>query len=348
MRRSWSSSSKPLGLPSSTFKEQQYGLKTWFQPESPTVDIVFIHGLKGDRDNTWTAKNSELPWPQTLLPLKVPEARILTYGYDSQPMNIRSMVSNNRIDNHAMNLLTALATHRQEGNSKSRPVIFVAHSMGGLICQDMLVASKSSPEKHLQNVVDSTAGIVFLGTPHSGSALALYAERLAKFIGLVKTTNPRIIGVLRRDSEVLARIQSQFHSMIRLRASDGQDPINITCFYEELPLPGVGEVVPHSSAVLHGYTSIGVHSHHKDMVRFSSLDDPGFISVSGELERWARGLNASDHNKRKELMLEAWTSSGSRPHEDLQESRICIGGNVVKSNVVNGSQVIYGSLTFQD
>lgn len=50
------------------------------------------------------------------------------------------------------------------------------------------------------------------------------------------------MGVLRRDSEVLARIQDSFHTMVMARSKESLPPIEITCFYEELPLPGVGLV----------------------------------------------------------------------------------------------------------
>lgn len=106
----------------------------------------------------------------------------------------------------------------------------------------MLVAANASPEGHLQTIQAFTAGIIFMGTPHSGSALAHSAERLAKLLGVVMTTNPKIIRVLRKDSEVLARIQNEFHSLIRTRLQDPLSAIEITCFYEELPLPGIGEV----------------------------------------------------------------------------------------------------------
>ena len=72
---------------------------------------------------------------------------------------------------------------------------------------------------------------------------------LAKFLGLITQTNPRMLEVLKVDSEVLARIKEEFHSMISARGKKGARPIDITCFYEELPLPGVGEVSPCSSGL---------------------------------------------------------------------------------------------------
>ena len=79
--------------------------------------IIFIHGLTGDREKTWTAKGAAAPWPQTLLPLKVPDARILTFGYDAYIADWRGMVSQNRIGNHAMNLLAAIAAFRDDDDT---------------------------------------------------------------------------------------------------------------------------------------------------------------------------------------------------------------------------------------
>jgi protein SERAC1 len=104
------------------------------------------------------------------------------------------------------------------------------------------VASQQRPELHLQNILHSTRGIIFLGTPHHGAGLARWAEILATSIGMIKEANPKILQVLRQDSEVLGRIQDSFHTMIRARNMGRLQPINITCFYEELPLPGVGLV----------------------------------------------------------------------------------------------------------
>jgi hypothetical protein len=109
-----------------------------------------------------------------------------------------------------------------------------------------LVSSRQRHERHLQAILASTKGIIFLGTPHNGSSLAVWAERLSTSIGLIKQTNPHIVEVLRRDSEVLARIQDSFHAMIQSRTKQGLSAIEITCFYEEVPMPGVGLVCVHA------------------------------------------------------------------------------------------------------
>jgi hypothetical protein len=117
-----------------------------------------------------------------------------------------------------------------------------SHTLSWLTVAQALVASRQRPESHLQKILQCTRGIIFLGTPHHGSGLARWAEMLAKSIGFLKQTNPKILQVLQNDSEVLARIQDSFHAMVRARNQDRMQPIEITCFFEELPLPGIGDV----------------------------------------------------------------------------------------------------------
>ena len=81
-----------------------------------------------------------------------------------------------------------------------------------------------------------------MGTPHRGAGLAVWGEVLARSLGLIKQTNPAIVEVLTRKSEVLARIQDSFFTLVRSRDQDNLPPVEITCFFEELPLVGLGLV----------------------------------------------------------------------------------------------------------
>lgn len=48
------------------------------------------------------------------------------------------------------------------------------------------------------------------------------------------------MDVLKHDSEVLARIQDGFHAIVKEHSTAETPPIEVTCFYEELPVLGVG------------------------------------------------------------------------------------------------------------
>jgi triacylglycerol esterase/lipase EstA (alpha/beta hydrolase family) len=51
-----------------------------------------------------------------------------------------------------------------------RPVVFVTHSMGGLVVKQMLL--QAGQDAKCAHLVDQTSGIVFYSTPHFGSKLA--------------------------------------------------------------------------------------------------------------------------------------------------------------------------------
>ena len=78
-------------------------------------------------------------WPKELLPKRIPRARILTFGYDADVYHFWSKpASDNTIKNHGDNLTASLVGLRH-GNEETaaRPIIFVAHSLGGLVCAEV-------------------------------------------------------------------------------------------------------------------------------------------------------------------------------------------------------------------
>ena len=74
--------------------------------------IVFIHGLTGGRESTWTAKGAAACWPEVFLPNDLPDARIITYGYDADVVNFWSMASQNTVGDHGQKFLTSLTNLR--------------------------------------------------------------------------------------------------------------------------------------------------------------------------------------------------------------------------------------------
>lgn len=78
-------------------------------------------------------------WPRDLLPKKIPRARILTFGYDADVYHFWSKpASENTIKDHGNNLTASLVGLRLENDkTATRPIIFVAHSLGGLVCAEV-------------------------------------------------------------------------------------------------------------------------------------------------------------------------------------------------------------------
>jgi hypothetical protein len=264
------------------------GVEVLYDCPNATVDICFVHGLTGDRTTTWTAQGQYDPWPKKLLPSKLSSARILTYGYDAYVVR-GSVAGSNRLIDHATNLLNDLSTDRDLHKAASRPIIFVAHSLGGLVCKKAILRSRNNPDAHLRNIFNCTKGVIFMGTPHKGSWIADWAKISAGALGLVKSTNKSLLEILRTDNQLLEAIQVDFWSMIRDLRENGRR-LEVTCFFEELPLPVIGKVVSKDSATLEGYNQLSIHANHRDMVRFNSATDNGFRRLLGELVRWESEL----------------------------------------------------------
>ncbi|KAB5516895.1 Alpha/Beta hydrolase protein, partial [Coniochaeta sp. 2T2.1] len=171
-------------------------LKVVHRPElEPHVDIVFVHGLGGSSRATWS-KDRDLDyfWPLQFLrhePVIKDEARILTFGYNA---NFRPGSGKNKmaILDFAKELLFELKYAQDETaelpedlRMGERPIVFVVHSMGGLIVKEAYMQGQIDPT--FSNIVKSVSAIIFLSTPHRGTNLA---ETLNRILQVSFVANP--------------------------------------------------------------------------------------------------------------------------------------------------------------
>lgn len=130
--------------------------------ESFEVDVVAIHGLNGHAYGTWTHEITESLWLRDLLPEDLPGARIYTYSY---PSHVLFSTSKATISDYAQSLLVSLSAARV--GQERRPIIFIAHSLGGIVLKQALVSAKFDP--NYSPLLDNTRAILFFGTPHRGA-----------------------------------------------------------------------------------------------------------------------------------------------------------------------------------
>lgn len=128
-------STASLSLASQFTGDPNLGLKVLVdQPadRKDSVDIIALHGLNGDRDHTWTDRETGLNWlsHENCLPKDVPHARILTFGYNSKTYFSRAKSD---IQDFASELLAAIDTQRLSDTERRRPLLFLCHSLGGLV-----------------------------------------------------------------------------------------------------------------------------------------------------------------------------------------------------------------------
>jgi len=79
-----------------------------------------------------------------------------------------------------------------------RPVVFIAHSMGGILVKQILRHATSFGVDRWESIASRTAGVAFVATPHSGADLAGFAEiarlllRTNEQVGELRAHHPRL------------------------------------------------------------------------------------------------------------------------------------------------------------
>jgi pimeloyl-ACP methyl ester carboxylesterase len=136
-------------------------------------DIVFVHGLNGDARATWHPEGqAEESWPKWLCE-DIPEIKVWSVGYEASSFGWKG--STMPLADRAVNALVLLETY---GIGKEKPVVFITHSLGGLLVKEMLRKATNNSVSEGRQLAEHTKGVVFLSTPHSGSDLANFVDFL--------------------------------------------------------------------------------------------------------------------------------------------------------------------------
>ncbi|KAJ5590849.1 hypothetical protein N7450_004821 [Penicillium hetheringtonii] len=274
-----------------------FGLTQVYLPRDgpPTVDIVFVHGLNGHPHDSWTSKSTNCFWPVDLLPdiLAPLRPRILTYGYNANVTAFTDGASRDSIVSHAETLASNLAANRNLRGCTDRPIIFVCHSLGGLVVKRALIYSRSlSNEKieHLRSVYVSTFGVLFLGTPHNGSDIAKWGLLLHNICSAVMPkkfmeASPQLVKALRTNNETLQHINSLF--------ADIMSRFHIYLFHEtrSTDVRGTREIIVDEASAapyLEGVERMGIEADHSHMCKFDDENAPGYEVVAEAILRYSR------------------------------------------------------------
>ncbi|KAI0881123.1 uncharacterized protein GGS22DRAFT_192610 [Annulohypoxylon maeteangense] len=251
-------------------------LKILVDPSEPTVDIVAVHGLnpldkESHAEATWTSGGRL--WLRDLLPTRAPNARILLFGYNA---NVAFRTTAAGLREQAENLLNQLDRHRAE--EPSRPLIFICHSLGGLMVKRALVHSKA--DETYKMIWGSTYGIVFFGTPHKGGNHAGMGDMVAKIArSILGNPNNTFMSSLKKDSQFLDTITDDFRQLL--------EDFQILSFYETQPLGRLGIVVDQKSAVLGlpgtREKQLALEANHSNICKFSCGEDPRYQLVADNI-----------------------------------------------------------------
>ena len=181
------------------------------------------------------------------------------------------------------------------------PLVFVAHSLGGLVVKDALNQSAGEVNnKRLGDILAATFGVCFLGTPHRGSKSASVGRKMfrATEIFAAQRANTQLLQALEKNSETLERITKNFYETLKKH-----EGLQIFSFSEEREVRKFGVISavivdPDSARVGHGSEETGsIPANHREMAKFTSAQDTGFVRVKNVLNRWVREIQSAATRK---------------------------------------------------
>ncbi len=212
--------------------------------QDPVADVVFIHGLGGDAYGTWRHGETDLDsWP-CWVASEFPQLAVWSLGYAASPTRLARVLAwlghGDRDSGNSMSLpdragqVVDLLIHKGLGQ---RPLLFVCHSLGGLLAKHVLRKSADAGDAAKGRLAIATRGVLFLATPHTGAILASLLNQFRVLFGASVS-----IEDLRAHDAHLRDLYDWYR-----RAAPRQSIRTIT-YYETRPVKGIVPIVNPSSA----------------------------------------------------------------------------------------------------
>ncbi|RAR14369.1 WD40/YVTN repeat-like-containing domain [Stemphylium lycopersici] len=294
------------------------GLNTLFSSPQPLLDIIFVHGLQGGSRKTWSSsKRMEHFWPKEWLSRDpgFHHARVHSFGYRSDWTNTKSSILN--INHIAETLLASIQSSPSLRETPASKIIFVAHSMGGLLVKKAHIEAHGNP--NYQDIAGRIESIFFLGTPHKGSDSAKTAEllvALSPFHG-----DKPYVKDLQPTSVMIQTISNDFPRYSKR--------LQLFSFYETLETwAGKSKLIVSPDSAVLGYENeerISMNKNHRGICKFDTPKDPDFIllrnSLCRAMERIIEKATATRyaHDARMLRDLQEYLGVQDKPEDDLCE-----------------------------
>lgn len=196
------------------------------------ANVIFVHGINADSKTTWMPDNRLEGFPEESwlywLDQDIADIAVWTLSYPASASGWNGFTM--ELSDRADNIINLILNHPDL--DKNRSMIFVTHSMGGLLVKHILRRAKSGDYPNAESLVEQTKGIVFLSTPHRGSDLANFIERLAFVLPSVN------VKELKKDEPALIDLNNWF--CLNFNRLD----LQVRVFFETQPTPvskGLGE-----------------------------------------------------------------------------------------------------------
>ncbi|PKK53500.1 hypothetical protein CI102_1943 [Trichoderma harzianum] len=180
------------------------------------VDIIAISGLGGHAFGSFKEPGGEHMWLRDALPRGITSdsgeriARIMVYGYESSLPNSNNFQNLKDLGTALHSDLRALISY-----GSFKPIVFIAHSLGGLIVKQFLISLSKSIDDVDQRLRDAIYGIAFFGVPHDGmdirSLIPMAGDGPNRFLlESIGFTNSQILSIHQREFSEALGVKGEF------------------------------------------------------------------------------------------------------------------------------------------
>ncbi|PTP74005.1 esterase/lipase family protein [Vibrio splendidus] len=171
--------------------------------------VVFIHGLGGHHEKTWLSSTPDKGFWPNWLSEEIDNIAIWSVGY-LNPISRWGSPKAMHFTDRAKDILHRLS---QEPLFRDGEIIFVGHSMGGLMIKQMFHYADRSSE--VQSIMGRVTKVCFLATPHRGSSGADLADRLR----IIALPSVATASLLKNDPN-LRELNEWYRAWVRNRDID--------------------------------------------------------------------------------------------------------------------------------
>lgn len=223
------------------------------------VALVFVHGIFGDAIGSWTNQNGKKFFD--LLASKIPSENavdMFAFGFTSEMFSDRSF----DIREAANKLQQQLLFHKVLDYEK---IIFVAHSMGGLVTLRSLLTHR--------DLLNKVPLVFMYATPQEGADIAAWAK--------VVSNNPALSQLITADSNTyLQQISDDWRTL-----TDRERP-KVVCAYERASTHGVKVVDWKSATRFCEGASTAIAEDHLGIVKPDRSDHDSIVVLINALNQF--------------------------------------------------------------
>lgn len=199
----------------------------WIQDTHADTVVVFVHGILSNSQAAWlTSSPSCAYWPDLVAEDTefFRDVDVFVAGYHSD-----ADAGTYTVADAAEELMTALRMPpegHQLGVLHRKNILFVAHSLGGVVVRQAL-------QVHREEIRDRRIGLVLLGSPTKGSE---YADNVTSW--LRNHYKNALLDELRTGSTTLVKLDEKFSAWLKER-SDSNSEVPVAQWFEAR-FPGKG------------------------------------------------------------------------------------------------------------